>query len=174
MGALCSCGTGEKLSTEYVKPKLPIVLESNNNQTSDLHKSTTNIHSSEEILNDTLQTEIIKAIDEHVATIPSAYQTERDRIVNEMRHSESGTYLGLVYADYPDVNGPEVNKMAHRLVASNDVKQRLIDQIDKRIDPIFLSRTSTWNPSSSETARPMIRVFIEKNVNNAFNHLKLD
>ena len=69
MGALCSCGKGEqKPAPKHVQIKPFAATESNSNQ------SSTVIHSSEEILSDTLQTKIIHDIDEYASTIPSAYQ----------------------------------------------------------------------------------------------------
>ena len=91
-----------------------------------------------------------------------------------MNRSAPASYLGLAYSDYPDINGAEVNEMARRLVTSNEAKQQLIDRIDKQIDPIFTSQTSTWNSLSRETARPVIRAFIEKKVNETFNDLRLE
>jgi hypothetical protein len=82
-------------------------------------------------------------------------------------------YLGLSFADYPGVNGPAVDEMARRLVTSNDVKQRLIDQINDRIESSFQSQTADWNPSSQEAARSDIKIFIEKHVNEAFDHVQL-
>ncbi|CAF1080774.1 unnamed protein product [Adineta ricciae] len=169
MGALCSCGKGEqKPAPKHVQIKSFAATESNSNQ------SSTVIHSSEEILSDTLQTKIIRDINEYVSTIPSAYQNERERIVNEMNRSAPASYLGLTYSDYPDINGAKVNEMARRLVTSNEAKQQLIDRIDKQIDPIFISQTSTWTSLSRETARPVIRSFIEKKVNETFNSFRLE
>ena len=91
-----------------------------------------------------------------------------------MSSSASGSYLGLAYSDYPAVNGEQVSKMARQLVSSNDVKQRLIDQIDQRVHPMFIARTSNWSSSSRDTARPVVRVFIEKQVNDAFNRVVLE
>ncbi|CAF1191857.1 unnamed protein product [Adineta steineri] len=165
MGAICSCTSGKKPSTKDVKQKIPVVEES---------KKTQVFNSSQEILDDNFKTSITKAIDEHIVTVPTAYQTERDRIVNEMKQSDPSSYLGLLYSEYPDINGQTVNDMARKLVTSNKTKQELIDRIDRDIESSFVSRTIDWNSSSRETVRPLIRVFIEKSVNDAFDHIKLE
>ena len=74
MGALCSCGTGETSSDKDIKPKPRIVSESEKTGPSDLPRPTADIHSSEELLDDHLKTEITNSIDQYVATLPSAYQ----------------------------------------------------------------------------------------------------
>lgn len=91
-----------------------------------------------------------------------------------MSRSAPSPYLGLVFSDYPDVNGPTVNGMARKLVTSNEIKQRLIDQIDQRIESTFVSRTTDWKTSSRDAARPVVRVFIEKHVHEAFDRIKLE
>ena len=69
MGAVCSCGKGEqKPVPKHVQIKPSAAIKSNSNQ------SSTEIHSSEEILSDTLQTKITNDIVEYASTIPSAYQ----------------------------------------------------------------------------------------------------
>lgn len=74
MGAVCVCGSGKKSSTYDLKHEIPVGTESHKTQSSAISKSTTNIHSSEELLNDHLQSQITEAIDEYTATIPAAYQ----------------------------------------------------------------------------------------------------
>jgi hypothetical protein len=82
-------------------------------------------------------------------------------------------YLGLLFSEYPDQNGPAVNEIARRLVTSNIAKERLIDQIDGHIESSFQSRTADWSSSSRETARPVIKTYIEKLVNEAFDRVEL-
>ncbi|CAF4167800.1 unnamed protein product, partial [Adineta steineri] len=125
MGAICSCTSGEKSSTKDVKQKIPVIEES---------KKTQVFNSSQDILDDNFKTSITKAIDEHIVTVPTAYQTERDRIVNEMKQSDPSSYLGLLYSEYPNINGQTVNDMARKLVTSNKTKQELIDRIDRDIE----------------------------------------
>jgi len=81
-------------------------------------------------------------------------------------------YLGLLFSDYPDVNGPTIDEMARRVVKSNAVKEQLVGQIDERIESSFQSRTADWNSLSRETARPAIKTYIEKLVNEAFERIE--
>ncbi len=83
-------------------------------------------------------------------------------------------YLGLLYSEYPHVNGLTVNEMAKRFVASKEVKQRLVDEINERMESSFQSRTTDWKSSSREIARPTVRAFIEKLVNEAFDRVKFE
>lgn len=93
------------------------------------------------------------------------FQLERKLIVNEMKRCAPEPYRGLLFSDYPDSNGPMVNEMARRVVTSKERKKRVIDQINERVEPTFKSR---------KTARPMVKTFIEKLVNEAFDRLKFE
>jgi len=90
-----------------------------------------------------------------------------------MKSSAPEPHLGLLFSEYPDVNGTIVNEMALRLVTSNEIKQQLVNQIDQRIEPSFASRTTDWNSSSRDAARPVVRVFIEQLVNDAFHRVEI-
>jgi hypothetical protein len=90
-----------------------------------------------------------------------------------MSRSAPSPYLGLLFSEYPDVNGTIVNEMALRLVTSNEIKQQLVNQIDQRIEPSFASRTTDWNSSSRDAARPVVREFIEQLVNDAFHRVQI-
>ncbi len=94
-------------------------------------------------------------------------------MLKEMERLAPQSYLGLHFSEYPDGNGPILNEMVRRVVTSNEVKQKIIDQIDERIESLFQSRTADWDSSSRETARPVIKTFIEKLVNEAFDHIQL-
>ena len=91
-----------------------------------------------------------------------------------MQRAAPERYLGLLYSEYPGTNGPTVNQMARKTVTSTDVKQRLIDQVDKQIESSVRSRTADWDSSSREAARPVVRAFIEKCVNEEFNAVELE
>lgn len=82
-------------------------------------------------------------------------------------------YLGLLYSEYPDENGRMVDELAKRIVTSKENKRKVIDKITAHVEPLFESRTADWNESSREGARPMIKIFIEKLVNEAFEHVSL-
>jgi len=74
MGAVCACGSGKKPSSNSVNQKISVVSESNTAQVSVTPSSTSNIHSSQEILDDSFKAQITEAIDEYIVTIPTAYQ----------------------------------------------------------------------------------------------------
>ncbi|CAF1042552.1 unnamed protein product [Rotaria sordida] len=173
MGAFCVCGSSKKPSLKKIDQKTPVVSESYKTQLSDIPESTISIHSSDEILDDDFRARITEAIDIYITSIPIAYRSEHDRIVNEMSRSAPESYLGLFFSEYPNVNGPTVNEMARRLVTSNEAKQQLTDRVNEHIQSSFELRTEDWNSISRETARAAVKTLIEKLVNDAFDRIEL-
>ncbi|CAF1214751.1 unnamed protein product [Rotaria sp. Silwood1] len=173
MGALCACASSKKPSIKTTEQSISIISESFKTQVSNVSESTISIHSSDHILDDDFRARITDAIDVYIVSIPIVYQIERDRIVNEMDRSASDSYLGLVFSNYSDAKGLTMNGMARRLVTFNETKQWLTDQINEHIQTSFASRTADWNSISRETARLVVKTFVEKRVNDALKCVEL-
>ncbi|CAF3483736.1 unnamed protein product [Rotaria sp. Silwood1] len=173
MGALCACTSSKKPSIKTTEQSTLIISEPFKTQVSNVSESTISIHSSDHILDDDFRARITEAIDVYIVSIPIVYQIERDRIVNEMDRSASDSYLGLVFSNYSDAKGLTMNGMARRLVTFNETKQWLTDQINEHIQTSFASRTADWNSISRETARLVVKTFVEKRVNDALKCVEL-
>ena len=91
-----------------------------------------------------------------------------------MQRAAPSRYLGLLYSDYPNINGPTVNAMAKRFVISNDIKQQLAKQIEEDMESLFQSRTINWRPPDRDKARQVMNAFIERRVNEDFDNIRLE
>jgi hypothetical protein len=87
MGARFACGScressdendGKPIETvvskETAVSKETVVSKENESETSDVSESSRNIHSPEEILDENFKNQITEAIDESMASVPTAYQ----------------------------------------------------------------------------------------------------
>jgi len=91
-----------------------------------------------------------------------------------MQNSSPQQYFGLLFSDYPEKNGLLVKEMARKEVTSEEVQQKLVNQINEQIDSIFQSRTANWNDGDKQAARTDVQNLIEKNVKEAFERVTFD
>lgn len=92
----------------------------------------------------------------------SDLKKERDRIVKEMKKADPKPYEGLLYSDYPEKNGPQVNKRARETVTSKEAKTRLTDQVKEQLKPTITDKTKDMNPVVRAAVRKAIDQAVEK------------
>ena len=89
-----------------------------------------------------------------------------------MKAAAPERYLGLVYADYPEVNGRTVNEMARKGVTSTEVKQQVLARVEQGIASSIQSRTADWDESDRETAHETVTTYIEQQIQETFTNIE--
>lgn len=84
-----------------------------------------------------------------------------------MKKANPKPYEGLLYSDYPEKNGLEVNKRARGAVTSKEAKSRLTDQVKEQLKPTITEKTKDMNPIVRAAVRKAIDQAIEKAVEKA-------
>ncbi|CAF4791665.1 unnamed protein product [Rotaria sp. Silwood1] len=114
------------------------------------------------MIDEDLMNQINKAVAQSVATLPSTYTIERERIVGEMRKASPDSYENLYIKDYPDKNESSVNDLALKNVTKDEAKQGIANQINQQIQPKVDEKTNDMNPLTRQAFRKAVEKTIEK------------
>ena len=63
--------------------------------------------------------------------------------------------------------------MAHRIVTSYESQQKVIDDVNQRLESTLTAKTATWNTDSQAAARLLVCAFVEKRVEEAVKAVPL-